>query len=286
MITPLVRLRKLKFDLAQELIPLYDSREAESISSIVLEELFGVTRLEISLNHTVTFTDEHQAVLKGMLNRLKEGEPVQYVFGKVIFNDIPLKVNANVLIPRPETEEWIWQIVKSFPAEAPLKILDIGTGSGCIAIFLARLFPKAEIYALDISQEALLVAQENANLNGVKITFILQDILATEPEYFADFDVIVSNPPYIPMVEKNTLHVNVINFEPHTALFAEDPKGVIFYEKIASLSALKKGGRLYLEVHAPHADEVKRLLEEHQYQNVSVFYDLNDRPRMVWGILA
>lgn len=287
---PTARLKQLKSELALTLLPLYEQREAESIITIVLEDVLGVSRLEVGMNTVFDLSAEKESELKSILQRLQTGEPVQYILGQVVFNDLIFKVNPAVLIPRPETEEWLWQIVKAYPQvtkESPLKILDIGTGSGCIAVFLAHHFPKAEVCATDVSEKALQTARTNATINHVSVHFVQHDILTSSKGDFSDFDLIVSNPPYIPHEDKDALHPNVVDFEPHTALFADDEKGLIFYEKITELavSSLKKGGRLYFEVHAPNAEAVKSIMEHNAFLDVRIFNDLSGRARMVWGIL-
>lgn len=272
-------------ELSARLIPLYDKEEARAIIRWLLAERLEISWLAIQTDESFTLSEEQNLQLEQDLSRLVKGEPLQYVLGSVVFNDLKLVVNPSVLIPRPETEEWVWQVVKKYDATLPLKILDIGTGSGCIAIFLAKLFPKAEVTAIDVSEKALQTAQTNAEANSVKIHFIESDILQAHQTDFKDLDVIVSNPPYVPLSDQATLHANVINYEPHLALFAPDIVGLVFYEKITRLAShwLKEGGKLFFEIHPPHAPQVQSIMEQNGFENVVIFHDLSSRARMISG---
>jgi release factor glutamine methyltransferase len=276
-------LKELYKSLSARLMPLYERDEARSIIRWLLEERLGVSWLAIQTDEPFVLSELQSTQLDQDLTRLEKGEPLQYVLGSVVFNDLKIAVNASVLIPRPETEEWVWQIIKRYDKHAPLKILDIGTGSGCVAIFLAKQFPNAQIIALDVSEQALQTAHANAQTNQTNIHFIQKDILEAKPHDFMGMDVIVSNPPYVPLTDQATLHPNVVNYEPHLALFAPDIVGLIFYEKITQLAThwLKEGGQLYFEIHPPHAKQVQAIMEASGLQDVNVFFDLSSRARMI-----
>jgi len=279
-------LKELYKNLSARLMPLYEKDEARAIIRWLLEERLGLSWLAIQTNEYFNLTDTQTTQLDHDLARLEKGEPLQYVLGSVVFNDIKIVVNSSVLIPRPETEEWVWQIIKKYDKNLPLKILDIGTGSGCIAIFLAKHFPNAEVIALDVSEQALQTAQANAEANQTAIHFIQADILHAKSDDFKGIDIIVSNPPYVPLTDQATLHPNVVNYEPHLALFAPDIVGLVFYEKLTKLAShwLKPGGALYFEIHPPHVSQVQALMEISGLRDVEVFFDLSSRARMMSGI--
>ena len=229
-----------------------------------------------------------------MLEDLKHQRPIQYIIGQTEFYGLKFKVDHNVLIPRQETEELVALIIAYSktrkPNSEPLKILDIGTGSGCIAITLAKHIPNARVFALDISTDALSVARKNEELNTVTITYIEMDILniSSNPilEAASEFDIIVSNPPYVRDLEKIEIQPNVLNHEPHLALFVKDDNPLIFYKAVIdfAINNLKQKGRLYFEINQYLGEETKALLESSNFEDVALIKDLNMNDRIIKGI--
>jgi release factor glutamine methyltransferase len=218
-------------------------------------------------------------------SQLLEKKPIQYILGEAPFYGREFKVNASVLIPRNETEELVHLIIKE-NKKLNLRILDIGTGSGCIPISLALEIPSSKTFALDISKEALEVAKDNAKKHEESIIFFQVDIL-NEDIPVKDLDIIVSNPPYVCESEKSLMHENVLNFEPHLALFVKDNDPLVFYKIIAkkAKSALKSSGKLYFEINEAFGEKVQYLLEEQGYREISIIQDLNNKDRIVKAVL-
>lgn len=268
----------------QATIPLYDIDEVRSQFHIYIKERFKILPYQwyLDLNRRVEINEE---VLQE-ITRLKEGEPIQYVLGSTEFYGIELNVTPAVLIPRIETEEFVDYILskKSSVLEKELTILDIGTGSGAIAILLALRFKKATIFAVDISNEALKVAQENAQKHNVAIQFQPWDILQ-EPipaTWYNYFDMIVSNPPYIPKTEKDNLHVNVRNYEPAAALFVPDEFPLLFYAKIAQIGKkiLKNRGEIFCETYHLFQQELQYIFYQSDYKDIKIIHDMQHRARI------
>ncbi|MEO1262340.1 MAG: peptide chain release factor N(5)-glutamine methyltransferase [Bacteroidota bacterium] len=265
---------------------IYGDAESASIAAIVLEDGFGVKYNK--LNEATVLDGGEEKEINKMVERLLTHEPVQYVLGKTIFYGLPFKVDANVLIPRQETEElvaWIIETVRRLPSTF-CRILDIGTGSGCIPIVLKEKLPNAEVQALDVSKGALRVANENAELNNQEIIFHEMDILNESLwTHLPKYDIIVSNPPYITQDEKNILAKNVIEFEPHLALFSGNNDAQRFVKKIIGFAKnhLNKNGFLFFETNEFHAEQSKILLEENGFTKVELRKDLNGNNRMLKG---
>ena len=269
---------------------IYDIGECASIAGIVMEDAFGIK--PHLLNDEKHLPETQQKELNKIIKRLLTHEPVQYVLGKTIFYGLPFKVDKNVLIPRQETEELVaWAIaslqskVRS-PQSVPGRILDIGTGSGCIPVSIKYKLPDIEVHALDVSKGALNVAKENAAMNNTAIIFHEVDILnekawPTLPKY----DLIVSNPPYITEDEKDILPENVIDYEPHLALFSGGNDAQRFVKKITKFAQqkLNKGGSLFFETNEFYAPDSKKTMEKHGFVNVELRKDLNGRDRMLRG---
>lgn len=239
--------------------------EIEMFFRLLGEAYLSMSRIQMSLNLERELTEAELTKFESALQRLLNQEPVQYILGETEFYGLPMKVDKNVLIPRPETEElveWILQDLKASGTEKP-EILDIGTGSGCIAISLAKNLPKAAVTALDVSAGALEVAKANAALNEVSVKFDQINILKAE-DLSARYDVIVSNPPYVRELEKHEIKPNVLENEPATALFVKDENPLLFYEKITKLAqaALKENGSLYFEINQYLGRETEQLLKE------------------------
>lgn len=269
----------------QSLIPLYDQREAQALFRRYVEERLGVEYylFLLDMNLPADLPDGWETDLE----RLASGEPFQYVMERTEFCGLPFKVTPAVLIPRPETEELVAGIVSENAGRTALSVLDIGTGSGAIAVTLAKNLPAASVTALDVSDEALMVAAENAETNNVSVRFLKFDILGEAP-LPGRYDLIVSNPPYVPERDRAAMHRNVLEHEPALALFVPDDRPLLFYEAIAekSATALNPGGRLYLETHEDYHPELKQLLENHGFVNVECRQDLFVRPRFVVGKLG
>ena len=264
----------------QSLVPLYDQREAQALFRRYVEERLGVEYYLFLLDMDIP-ADLPES-WENDLERLASGEPFQYVMGRTEFCGLPFKVTPAVLIPRPETEELTASIVSENAGNKGLSVLDIGTGSGAIAVTLAKNLPDATVTALDVSEEALSVASGNAETNNVSVCFLRFDILGEAP-LPGRYDVVVSNPPYVPERDRAAMHRNVLEHEPALALFVPDDRPLLFYEAIAekAASALNPDGRLYLETHEDYHPELKQLLEKHGFVNVECRCDLFGRPRFV-----
>ena len=276
-----MKLKNYRKIFIEKLTPIYDAGEAESFFYITLEELKGWKRTDLALNTDAELTEEEKVKWDEVLWLLEQQKPIQYIFGKTHFYGLEFEVNKHTLIPRPETEELVEWITND-KAAGKIKVLDIGTGSGCIAIALAKRLPEAEVYAIDVSAEALAIAKRNAELNNVAITFWQKNILTTEslPE---TFDVIVSNPPYVRHLEKEEIKKNVLEHEPHLALFVEDNDALVFYRKIAKLAkeALKPQGSLYFEINQYLGKETTDMLTAEGFKNVELRKDIYGNDRMV-----
>ncbi len=268
------------------LVPLYGEREARAIMYAVLDVRFGMSRADVLCGAVERMTADGRAELDRIMCRLEQAEPLQYVLGETMFCGRRFKVRPGVLIPRPETEELCALITAENKDMTGLKVLDVGTGSGCIAVTLAADMPRSAVSAWDISPEALAVARENAALNGVSVTIKEQDILAVEPSAGA-WDVIVSNPPYIRMKEREAMNRNVLDYEPHTALFVPDADPLLFYRAISRYAAvsLRPGGRLYFEVNEAFARETAQLMSSFGFKDVAIKTDVYGKERIVYGAL-
>lgn len=266
----------------------YPNPEAQSITFILLEHVFNLSKTQVLVNQRKTVESSTWQQFEAALQRLKQLEPVQYVIGHTEFYGLPFRVMSGVLIPRPETEELVDWIVQNHQSQT-LALLDIGTGSGCIAISLAKHLPKAQVSALDVSPEALATAQQNATLNQVDIRFIEDNILSPNASHFANqsLDVIVSNPPYVTPAEKNQMHHNVLAHEPELALFVPQEKPLLFYKAIAqfALQTLKPKGMLYFEINELFGQATKEMMEQQGFANVEVRQDMFGKDRMVIGQL-
>lgn len=276
-------LREIKTIFHKELGEIYPKEEIDSFFYRCIEHYLHLQRFVLTIQPGLTLTKEEEQPLFEALAQLKEEKPIQYILGEARFMDLELQVNEQVLIPRPETEELVQWILNDCQIEQSrdLKILDIGTGSGCIAIALAKHAPNAKVYAIDVSEGALKVARENANKNGVDVNFIEQDIL--NPVLELDFDIIVSNPPYVRDLEKNEIKKNVKDHEPHLALFVPDDNALIFYDAIARFGKkhLAKNGSLYVEINQYLGEETKALLKAHDFSEIELRKDIFGNDRML-----
>lgn len=273
-------------ELWRTLEPLYGNGEARAITDYVLDVCFGLSKADIMCGAVEEMTAEKTEELNKIFGRLTEGEPVQYVLGRAEFSGRWFNVRPGVLIPRPETEELCAWITADSKASASPKVLDIGTGSGCIAITLQLDMPESKVTAWDISADALDVARENAQQLGANVSFVKQDALNAKPE--GEWDVIVSNPPYICEKEKKDMAVNVLEHEPHKALFVPDADPLLFYRAITRLAVqtLNKGGRLYFEINPIYADDTCRMMRAEGMTEVELRSDMYGKQRMAKGIKA
>ena len=269
--------------ISESLSGCYPAGEISALTRIIATELLGVSQMTYFLKESVTLTTEQQAMLGNAIERLKKQEPIQYILGYSDFCGLRFKVTPATLIPRPETSELVEWIVSE--ATGNERILDIGTGSGCIAVSLAHKVPQSKVTAWDISNDALAVAAENSKANGQAVTFEQVDILAYQPTG-EQFDIIVSNPPYIKENEKEAMHSNVLDWEPHTALFVPDNDPLLFYRTIAEkgLRLLKPGGRLYFEINRAHGKETMEMLAALGYTGIELRKDFAENDRMIRAV--
>jgi release factor glutamine methyltransferase len=264
-----------------ELEPIYGREEAQAMSFRLLEHI-GILKTEV-LAHRPMRPDT--AVLQEWIARLRQHEPLQYILGEADFYGRPFQVNRSVLIPRPETEELVAWIVKDWQQAAgklSTHILDIGTGSGCIAVSLAKELPDSQVWALDISEEALKVAASNAHLHHAQVHFLQQDVLK-DFHLPQTLDVMVSNPPYVREEEKAEMELQVLRYEPHAALFVPDQQPLMFYQRIARLvrQLLAPEGLCYLEVNARLAHETAQLFDAEGFREIVIKKDLSGKQRML-----
>ena len=277
-----MKIKQYKIFFQEQLESVFDASEVESFFYIILENKNNLKRIDLALNVDLEFSENEIELWNDILDKLKKEIPIQYILGTTHFYDLEFEINPNVLIPRPETEELIDWIIKENSANNNLKILDIGTGSGCIAISLVKNIKNADVSALDVSIKALATAQKNAVKNNVNINFIHKNILETI-DLNQKFDIIVSNPPYVRNLEKHEIHKNVLNNEPHLALFVEDDDALIFYRKIAELAQinLAQNGQLFFEINQYLGSETKNLLEKMNFKNIELRKDIYGNDRMV-----
>ena len=257
--------------------------EISALTRIIATELLGVSQMAFYLKDDITLTAEQQTLFDNSIERLKKQEPIQYILGYSDFCGLRFKVTQATLIPRPETSELVEWIASEATCNG--SILDIGTGSGCIAISLAHRLPQSKVTAWDISPDALAVAAENSKANSCAVAFEEVDILAYEPTG-EQFDIIVSNPPYIKENEKAEMHSNVLDWEPHTALFVPDNNPLLFYRAIAEkgLVLLKPGGKLYFEINRAHGKETIEMLESLGYTDIELRKDFAENDRMIRAV--
>lgn len=256
----------------------YGEQEARQIAEMIVER-YGVSRNKLIVEPN---EELHIPNLEDIISQLEAWRPVQYILGSAEFMDMSLEVGEGVLVPRPETEELIeWIATESTPKS---KILDVGTGSGCIAIALSRAVAKSEVWAMDISREALAIARRNAAKYAPMVQFVEGDALKDFATLFNNkFDSIVSNPPYIPLSDKGSMRPNVVEYEPHIALFVADDDPLLFYRSIARTARhmLRDGGRLYFEIYELFAENMRHMLHEEGYSDIAVREDFRGKPRMI-----
>lgn len=263
------------------LTALYDEHEARALAQYLFEERFGLSLADLAADADERLNDEQRADLEVLVGRLCQAEPIQYVLGKTTFCGCTLNVNPSVLIPRPETQQLVNMMTGAPECQRQgAAILDIGTGSGAIAIALAHALPQVSVAAWDISEEALQMATANARLNKVDVSFCLQDALRAPKDELL-WDVIVSNPPYVCLSEKNQMERNVLDFEPALALFVNDDDPLLFYRAIGryAASALRPGGSLYFEINPLFAGLLEALLREQGFREIMISDDFFGKKR-------
>lgn len=267
--------------IVQQLIDCYDEREAGNMASLLLAHFYGLDRMALVLNQNFDLNAEVEMQLSQAVAELKRYRPIQHIVGTVEFYGCELAADHRALIPRPETEELVDWIIAENIVDRPT-IVDIGTGTGCIPIALKKKLPKASVSAIDVSAEALTLAKQNALSNQVEVDFVELDILQNDLP-IERLDIIVSNPPYIPEQEKGSMGKNVLDFEPHLALFVENTEPFLFYKRISELAIqhLNIGGMLYFEIHENYGKEMVKLVEDIGFTNVKLKKDLQGKDRML-----
>jgi release factor glutamine methyltransferase len=275
-----------------ELGPLYESTEAKALFSIAAEQVLALSPNKLRMQKDTDISFINMQKLLSILNDLQIGKPIQHILEEAHFYGLVFKVNENVLIPRPETEELVDWIISDYNAQfsvnsiGKISILDIGTGSGCIPITLKKHLPNTEVSTLDVSVDAIVVARQNAEQIGVKINFIEADILKFKSQ--EKFDIIVSNPPYIRYLEKTDMHNNVLVHEPHIALFVSDENPLVFYKAIADFAKtnLNSSGQLYFEINEYLGSETVEMLKNKGFINIELRQDMQGKDRMVKATIS
>jgi len=264
----------------------YPEQEISAITNLIFKTQFGIERLHLLAEPNQIISSNIVNHIIGICNELETGKPLQYILGETTFYKCIIKVNNQTLIPRPETEELVDLVIrenKGFQG----RILDIGTGSGCIAIAIKKFLKEADLTGIDISDGALEMASNNARLNNVNVSFLKKDILKSDPESIPFAEIIVSNPPYVLESEKKYMKSNILNFEPHMALFVPDEDPLIYYRAIVILSLIKLSpcGKIYFEINEKKGSEICTLLESAGYSEVEIIKDINSKERFVKGRL-
>ncbi len=269
---------------------IYDEREIRSFIHRILDSVCHWRTHDILLCKDKEISPNERQRIEDIVCRLQKQEPIQYILGETEFYGLSFNVNPEVLIPRPETEELVDLIIKEINAtrgnrDGSVRVLDIGTGSGCIAVSLAKNIPDATVYAIDISPGALAIARQNAEKNQVDVSFVEHNIFNDFPEGILPdtWDVIVSNPPYVALSEKQNMESNVLDYEPHTALFVPDNQPLLFYERIAEfgLDKLNGKGTIYVETNARYGNETSEIFLRKNYKEVSLYKDMAGKDRIV-----
>ena len=271
----------------EHLSAIYAPEEVRTLTYWIIEHVCGLSLAQQLSAKDSHLTPEQQMTIQRIISRLERHEPIQYVLGECSFYGLMFYVNPSVLIPRPETGELVEHILNNH-RESNLRLLDIGTGSGCIAITLAQKLLHARVSAIDISPEAIATAERNARRNGVEVHFQCVDLFDPQLMFHAPFDLIVSNPPYVRQSEKSGMSPNVLDYEPHTALFVPDDDPLLFYRCAARRAKewLAPGGRLYFEINAALAEEMVALLREEGYSHVCTWRDMQGRERFAAAQVA
>jgi len=279
-------IKKIISFIKSELKDIYPIEEVNSFIYMIFDEVLKYSRTKVLVSSEQKIDAKYINQIYTITKELKQQKPIQYIFGKTTFYDLLFKVNPSVLIPRPETEELVDWIILENENKAQ-KILDIGTGSGCIAISLAKNLAGSTVFAADVSKEALKITEQNSKLNKVPIHLMQLDILNPVKNIDLEFDIIVSNPPYIAEKEKSLMLPNVLNHEPELALFVSNEDPLIFYKAIINfgLNHLCSEGQIYFEINELYGSEILKLLEENGFAHISLKKDINGKNRMIRGIL-
>ncbi|OEJ99410.1 protein-(glutamine-N5) methyltransferase, release factor-specific [Flavivirga aquatica] len=283
-----MKLKDIQNTFHQELDAFYAKEEVDSFFYLLIEFYYQVSRIQLAMD--LNYMIANSNFILNALELLKQQQPIQYILGETEFYGLPFKVNKSVLIPRPETEELVAWVLKYTENKEGVNILDIGTGSGCIAVSLAKKLPKAKVYALDVSREALDIAKHNANLNDVYVEFIEADVLTLSYTEFVSelgqFNVIVSNPPYVREQEKKLMKDNVLDNEPHLALFVKDENPLQFYEAITQIAvnSLVNNGSLFFEINEYLGNDMIILLRDNSFSKIELKQDIFKKDRMIKGI--
>jgi release factor glutamine methyltransferase len=280
-----MEVKKYKSFFQNELSPFFDVMEIDQFFYLTLEKRHQLKRLDLALNPNFEITVEEEQYWDSVLSQLKMQKPIQYILGETSFYGLTFQVNEHTLIPRPETEELVQWILETYPTNSQISLLDIGTGTGCIPITLKKKLPKVTVFALDVSEKALEVATKNASMNQVDVTFLQNDILATTT-LEQQFDVIVSNPPYVRELEKKEINTNVLKFEPHLALFVADNDALLFYRKIAQLAQeyLQPNGQLFFEINQYLGTEMIALVASYGFTEIELRQDVYGNDRMLRAV--
>lgn len=271
--------------LKKELQTSYPNTEIKSFTNLIFRHLFNYSASQLYINQTQAVSQSDYQKLSGIIEGLKRYQPIQYILGETEFYGLKFKTGPAVLIPRPETEELVQWIIENYREQNP-SILDVGTGSGCIAVSLAKFITGSTVYAFDVSPDALEIAQENARLNDARISIYADDILNPKSEInLQKFDCIVSNPPYVKEEEKELIQKNVLEYEPHLALFVPNNDALVFYSTICKFAQqhLKMGGWLYFEINERLGKSVLELMQEEGFSHLELKQDLFGKDRMVRG---
>jgi release factor glutamine methyltransferase len=277
-------IKQIRIYLTKELEEIFQEQEISAISNIIIKTVTGIKSLYKLYLPEEKVNNEHVERIFEICKELKTGKPLQYILGETIFYDCTIKVNNSTLIPRPETEELVDLIIRE-NRNFQGNIIDIGTGSGCIAIALAANLPGSSVTGADVSEDALRIAQENAVLNFVNVSFIKYDIFSNDLERFEKADIIVSNPPYVRFSEKQYMNKNVLDFEPHLALFVDDSNPLIYYRAILEFAEkiLVPRGKVYFEINEAMGNAAVQLLVSHGYSEIKIVEDLNCKDRIIKG---
>lgn len=280
-----MNLKAIQNKFHEELDAIYAIEEVDSFFYLLIDFYYQVKRIHLALDLNLE-VDNKEPILYA-LSLLKKEKPIQYILEETVFFSLSFKVNEHTLIPRPETEELVDFIIKQANKKNEISILDIGTGSGCIAISLAKNLPNAKVYALDISEKALKMAKQNAKLNNVKVDFFQVDILNSSNLNHVKFDIIVSNPPYVRELEKQFMKPNVLDNEPHLALFVKDDNPLLFYKAITEFAVnnLSKNGLLFFEINEYLGTDMIDLLYHKNFSNIELKQDIFKKDRMIKGVL-
>jgi release factor glutamine methyltransferase len=277
--------KDIRFYLGKELTGIYPGSEIKAITNIIIRSVTGISK-----GHQLYLTDqevtgEQASIITRICLELKTGKPIQYILGETIFYECRIKLNSSTLIPRAETEELVDLVIRENIGYNG-NIIDFATGSGCIAIAVASILPGAAVTGTDISDDALTVARENARINNVRIIWLKDDILTPDTGTLGNAGIIVSNPPYVRNSEKQMMNKNVLDFEPHIALFVEDSDPLVYYRGILNkaVDILDPGGRIYFEINEMLGEAMSLLLESYGYSDIKIITDLSGKERIIKGI--